>query len=161
MHRLPLLKRLVFYDINTYIYYTLKNKKMKNLIFTLFMALVFGAVSQNTAKQLQSNKWFVKGAFDGKTLILTNAADPASTWEAKFSSTGQLHNCSTTKNSVIDPTGVEIKTGTYYCDSLYAYKVKGNVISISYMPTEYYYKIKALPNNAGYELSPATKADFK
>ena len=52
---------------------------MKKLIFTLFIvsAFAFNGVSQTATKQsptktqLQSNKWFVQGAFDGKTLILT------------------------------------------------------------------------------------------
>ena len=141
---------------------------MKKFIFTLFIvsAFAFNGVSQaatklNATKQLQANKWFVQGAFDGKTLILTGKANDAATWEAKFSTTGQMHNCSTTKSAVIDPSGVEIKSGTYYCDSLYTYKVKNDIVQINYMPQGYFYKIKALANNAGYELTPAIAADFK
>lgn len=140
---------------------------MKTLIFTLFIALgfTFNAVSQTATKknptltQLQSNKWFVQGAFDGKTLILTNTAQANSTWEAKFSSTGQLHNCATTKSSLIDASGVEVKAGTYHCDSLYTYKVQKDMVNINYAPQGYFYKVKAITN--GYELTPISSSDFK
>ncbi len=137
---------------------------MKKVYFTLALALGLGFASfsqKNAAKSIQSGKWFVKGAVNGTALTLTSVAADGPDWEAKFSSTGSMHHCLTTKTSVIDPSGIEIKPNTYYCDSLYTYKVKNDVININYPPASYYYKMKALPNNSGYELTPTTVADFK
>ena len=137
---------------------------MKKVYFTLALALGLGFASfsqKNVAPgNIQSSKWFVKGAINGTAITLSSTNKDAE-WEAKFSSTGSMHHCLTTKTSVIDPSGIEIKPGTYYCDSLYTYKIKNDVININYPPASYYYKMKALPNNAGYELTPTTVADFK
>ncbi|HWY12773.1 MAG TPA: hypothetical protein VN026_15675 [Bacteroidia bacterium] len=137
---------------------------MKSLFFTIcFIAgIVYNAQSQKMAAQLQSKKWYVNGNVGKGALTLkpTQGKTP-SDWEAKFSSTGNLHNCSTLKNNVIDATGIEVKAGTMYCDSFYLYKVKNDVVSIQHMADVFYYKIKALPNSEGIELAPATKDDFK
>lgn len=137
---------------------------MKSIFFTVvFSCLAMGAFSQRMASQLQSKTWYVTGKLDGAaTLKLTPTAPKGnSDWEAKFSTTGSMGQCNTLKANVIDPTGIEVKAGTYYCDSLYTYKVKNDVININYLPASYYYRIKTLPNSEGIELSPVTADDFK
>ena len=137
---------------------------MKPLFLTAVFALLsFGAFSQKMAAQLQGKKWYVTGKLDGTTLKLTpTPSKGGNDWEAKFSSTGNLYNCNTLKANTIDPTGIEVKAGTYYCDSLSAnYKIKNDVININALPANYFYKMKALPNSEGIELAPATSDDFK
>lgn len=137
---------------------------MKKVYFalTLALGLCFASFSQKSAaKDIQTGKWFVKGAINGTALTLSPVASDKTDFEAKFSSTGSMHHCLTTKTAVIDPSGIEIKPNTYYCDSMYTYKIKNDIININYAPASYYYKIKALPSNAGFELTPATAADFK
>lgn len=137
---------------------------MKSLFLTisLIAAFAFSANAQKMATQLQSKKWYVNGNV-GKgnlTLRTTQGKTPAD-WEAKFSSTGSMHNCTTLKSNVVDASGIEVKAGTFYCDSFYLYKVQNDVISIQHMADMYYYKIKALPNSEGIEMVPASKEDFK
>lgn len=137
---------------------------MKSLFFTicLIAGIAYNAQSQKMADQLQSKKWFVNGNVGKGALTLkTTQGKTPSDWEAKFSSTGNLHNCSTLKSNVVDATGIEVKAGTFYCDSFYLYKVKNDVVNIQYMADQFYYKIKALPNSEGIELTPAAKDDFK
>lgn len=136
---------------------------MKSIFFALFLTagLSFSALSQNIASDLQSNKWHVRGALDGKKLILSSKEATASDWDAKFSPTGTLSYCSTTKTSIIDATGIEIKPNTYYCDDFNQYEVKKDVIMIRHTDKTFYYKIKQLDNRLGYEFNPATAADFK
>jgi len=137
---------------------------MKPLFLTAVFALLsFGAFSQKMATQLQSKKWYVTGKLDGSTLKLSpTPSKGGNDWEAKFSSTGSVYKCVTLKANVIDATGIEVKSGTYYCDSLTSnYKIKNDVININALPANYFYKIKALPNSEGIELAPATADDFK
>jgi len=58
-------------------------------------------------------------------------------------------------------TGMTAKAGTFFCDSAYVYSVKNDMISIMQLDQFYYYKMKALPNSEGIELTPASKEDFK
>jgi hypothetical protein len=137
---------------------------MKSLFFTicLIAAFAFNAHAQKMAAQLQSKKWYVNGNVGKGALTLrTTQGKTPSEWEAKFSSTGSMHNCSTLKSNVVDASGIEVKAGTFYCDSFYHYSVKNDVVNIQYMADNYYYKIKALPNSEGIELTPAAKEDFK
>lgn len=138
---------------------------MKSLFFTicLIVAFAFNAQSQKMAAQLQSKKWYANGTL-GKGAITLRAAQTAKAveqWEAKFTTNGTMHNCSTLKSNVVDATGVEVKAGTFYCDSFYVYSVKNDMVSIMQNDKTFYYKIKALPNSEGIELSPASKEDFK
>jgi hypothetical protein len=136
---------------------------MKSFFFTLFLlaGIAYNGVSQNMASALQSNKWHVRGELDGKKMILSSKVATSADWEAKFAPTGMLSYCYTTKSTVIDATGMEIKPNTYYCDDFNNYEVKNNVIQIKHLDKVYYYNIKALDNKEGYELNPATAADFK
>jgi hypothetical protein len=137
---------------------------MKSLFFTICLIAVFTFQSnaQKMAAQLQSKKWYVNGNPGKGTMTLRTAQGKTpSEWEAKFSTTGSMHNCSTLKNNVVDASGIEVKAGTFYCDSFYVYKVQNDVISIQYMADTYYYKMKALPNSEGIEMIPAKKEDFK
>ncbi len=138
---------------------------MKSLFFTicLIVGLAYNAQSQKMAAQLRSKKWYADGTLGNGAITLktTQAAKSANQWEAKFSSTGSMHNCSTLKTDMIDATGVAVKSGTLYCDSFYVYSVKNDMISIMQADKTYFYKIKALPNSEGIELTPAPKEDFK
>ena len=137
---------------------------MKSLFFTICLvaAFAFNAQSQKMAAQLQSKKWFVKGTVGAGALTLkTTQGTTPSDWEAKFSTTGSMYNCSTLKADLVDASGMTIKSGTNYCDSLYFYTVKNDMISILQSDKTFYYKIKALPNSEGVELTPAPKEDFK
>jgi hypothetical protein len=137
---------------------------MKSLFFTicLIAAFAFQTNAQKMAAQLQSKKWFVNGNVGKNTMTLRTAqGKTAADWEAKFSTTGSMHNCTTLKSNAIDASGIEIKAGTFYCDSFYVYKVQNDMISIQHFDNTYYYKMKALPNSEGIELTPATKEDFK
>jgi hypothetical protein len=132
-------------------------------ILTFFLAagIALTGLSQNMASTLQSSKWHVRGALDGKKLILSNKEATAADWDAKFSPTGTLSYCYTTKTSVVDATGMEIKPNTYYCDDFNNYEVKNDVVRINHLDKSYYYKIKPLDNKSGYELDPVTEKDFK
>ena len=137
---------------------------MKSLFFTICLvaAFAFNAHSQKMAAQLQSKKWFVNGTLGKGALVLkTTQGKTPSDWEAKFSTTGSMHNCTTLKTNVVDATGIEVKAGTFYCDSFNVYTVKNDMISIMQSDKTFYYKIKALPNSEGVELTPAPKEDFK
>lgn len=137
---------------------------MKSLFLTICLvaAFAFNAQSQKMAAQLQSKKWFVKGTVGSGALTLkTTQGTTPSDWEAKFSTSGSMHNCSTLKSNVVDATGIEVKAGTFYCDSFYVYTVKNDMVSIQQNDKTFYYKIKALPNSEGIELTPAPKEDFK
>lgn len=138
---------------------------MKSVFFTAVLALLaFGAFSQKMASQLQSKKWYVTGNLNGAGALKLSPtpSKDGNDWEAKFSTTGSLYNCNTLKANAVDPTGIEVKAGTYYCDSLTSnYKIKNDVININALPANYYYRIKALPNSEGIELVPATAEDFK
>jgi hypothetical protein len=135
---------------------------MKTFIAALFLmaGLNYTTSAQNTKQVLQNGHWFAKGQVDGKTITLYTSRQADTEWEAKFSGTGAMANCFTTKKALVDPTGIEVKANTYYCDSTYFYQIKNNVMQMMYGSGMYYYKIKALPNSA-IELSPATAADFK
>jgi hypothetical protein len=137
---------------------------MKSLFFTLCLiaGIAYNAQSQKMAAQLQSKKWFVNGNVGKGTLTLKTAQGKAPyDWEARFSTTGAMANCSTINNDVVDATGNTVKAGTFFCDSFYVYSVKNDMMSIMHMDQTYYYKIKALPNSEGIELAPAPKEDFK
>lgn len=138
---------------------------MKELFFTICLVagLAYSAQSQKMAAQLQSKKWYANGTV-GKGAITLRAAETskaASQWEAKFSTTGSMYNCSTIATDVVDASGQTAKAGSYYCDSAYVYSVKNDMISIMQLDKVFYYKIKALPNSEGIELTPAPKEDFK
>lgn len=138
---------------------------MKSILFTVAIALIsFGAFSQRMASQLQNKTWFVTGKMDGAGTIKMSPTAPKgkADFEAKFSTTGSLYKCEKLAANVIDPTGIEIKAGTYYCDSITTnYKIKNDVININALPANYYYRIKTLPNSEGIELTPVTADDFK
>lgn len=137
---------------------------MKSLFFTICLvaAFTFNAQSQKMAAQLQSKKWFVSGTLGTGALTLkTTQGKAANEWEARFSTTGSMANCSTINRDVVDATGTTVKAGTFYCDSFYVYSVKNDLISIMRDDKTHYYKIKALPNSEGIELAPAPKEDFK
>jgi hypothetical protein len=138
---------------------------MKSIFLTTFLALLtMGAYSQRMASQLQSKTWYVTGKLDGGSNLKLSPTAPKAhaDFEAKFSSTGSLYKCNTLKENVVDPTGIEVKSGTYYCDSITTnYKIKNDVININALPANYYYRIKTLPNSEGIELTPATADDFK
>lgn len=138
---------------------------MKSLFFTicLVIAFAFNAQSQKMAAQLQSKKWYANGVI-GKGVITLRAAETAKVaeqWEARFSSTGRMSSCAVTKTDVVDMIGNTVKTGTFWCDSLRVYSVKNDVISIMEYDKMFYYKIAALPNSEGIELTPTTKEEFK
>jgi hypothetical protein len=137
---------------------------MKSLFFTicLLAAFAFNAGAQKMAAQLQSKKWYANGSLGNSAITLrtTQGKTPAD-WEAKFSTTGNMHNCSTLKKNAVDATGIEVKAGTFYCDSFYLYNVQNDVLRIQHLDNYYYYKIKALPNSEGIELAPASKDDYK
>lgn len=137
---------------------------MKSIFLTaVFAFLAFGAFSQKTANQLQSKTWFVTGDLNANGALKLSPTQPknGTAWEAKFSSTGSLYNCNTLKTNVVDPTGIEVKAGTYYCDSLTNnYKIKNDVIQINSDKSKYY-RVTMLPNSEGLELVPASAADFK
>lgn len=138
---------------------------MKSIFFTVVLAfLATGAFSQRLASQLQSKTWYVTGKLDGASTLKLSPTAPkgVSEWEAKFSSTGSLYKCSTLKANTVDVSGIEVKAGTYYCDSVTTnYKVKNDVININALPANYYYKMTPLPNSEGIQLTPATADDFK
>jgi hypothetical protein len=137
---------------------------MKSLFFTICLvaAFTFNAQSQKMAEQLQSKSWFVTGTIGNGALTLkTTQGKTPSDWEAKFSTNGSMSNCATLKRTIVDATGIEVKAGTYYCDEFYGYSVKSDMVSIMRDDKTYYYKIKALPNSEGIELTPAPKEDFK
>lgn len=137
---------------------------MKSLFFTicLIAGIAYNAQSQKMAATLQSKNWFVSGNIGKGALILrTTHSTPPSEWEARFSTTGAMANCSTINNDVVDAAGNTVKAGTFFCDSFYVYSVKNDMMSIMRDDKTYYYKIKTLPNSAGIELAPAAKEDFK
>lgn len=138
---------------------------MKSLFFTICLvaAFAFNANSQKMAAQLQSKKWYANGTV-GKgsiTLYAAETAKVADQWEARFSSTGRMSSCAVTKKDVVDMVGNTVKSGTFWCDSMYVYNVKNDIISILQYDKEFFYKIKALPNSEGIELTPASKEEFK
>jgi hypothetical protein len=138
---------------------------MKSLFFTICLvaAFAFNAQSQKMAAQLQSKKWYAHGTV-GKGSITLHAAETAKIaeqWEARFSSTGRMSSCAVTKKDVVDMGGNAVKAGTFWCDSMYVYNVKNDMVSIMEYDKVFYYKIKALPNSEGIELVPAPKEDFK
>ena len=137
---------------------------MKSLFFTicLIAGIAYNAQSQKMAAQLQSKKWYVNGNVGNGALILKPAQGKTpSEWEARFSSTGRMASCAVTKKDEVDMVGITIKSGTFWCDSAYLYTVKNDMVSIMQFDKTVYYKIKALPNSEGIELTPATKDDFK
>ena len=138
---------------------------MKSLFFTICLVagLAYNAQSQKMAAQLQSKKWYANGSVGKGTITLRAAetAKMANQWQAVFSNTGRMSNCSTLANDVVDMSGMTAKAGTFYCDSSYVYSVKNDMVSIMMLDQFYYYKMKALPNSEGIELSPASKDDFK
>ncbi len=138
---------------------------MKSIFLTtIFAFAAFGAFSQKMASQLQSKNWYVVGNLNGTSALKLTPTQPKGNadWQAKFSTTGSLHNCNTLKTNVIDPTGMEVKAGTFYCDSITnLYKIKSDVIQITSGDKNNYYRITALPNSEGIELIPAKADDFK
>ena len=138
---------------------------MRSLFFTICLvaAFVCNAQNQKMAVQLQSKNWFVTGTVGNNNpmvLRTTNGKIP-SEWEARFSSTGRMSSCAVTNKDVVDMGGNTVKSGTFWCDSMYVYNVKSDMVSIMKYDKVFYYKIKALPNSEGIELSPAPKDDFK
>jgi hypothetical protein len=133
------------------------------LSFLIIIGLCLVCPAQKNVSKphaLQSGKWYVTGAIDGKTITLNPQQQSNSEWEAKFSPAGNMHHCSTLKTAMVDATGVEIKPGTFYCDTLVAYKIKNNVISINSNQSNYYYKITST-DKGGYVLIPTTVSEFK
>lgn len=138
---------------------------MKSLFFTICLVagLAYNAQSQKMAAQLQSKKWYANGTV-GKGAITLRAAETAKTanqWEAIFSSTGRMSSCSMLTADVVDMSGMTAKAGTFFCDSIYVYSVKNDMVSIMHYDQTHYYKMKALPNSEGIELTPAAKEEFK
>jgi len=137
---------------------------MKSLFFTIFLigGIAFNMQSQKMAATLQSKNWYVNGTVGKGALTLKPAQSKTpSDWEARFSSTGRMSNCTVTKKDEVDMVGNTVKSGTFWCDSMYVYNVKNDMVSILQFDKTFYYKIKALPNSEGIELVPATKDDFK
>jgi hypothetical protein len=140
---------------------------MKSLFFTicLVIAFAFNAHSQKMAAQLQSKTWYAMGVVGNNSPIILKTTQPATKaagqWEAKFSTWGRMSNCAVTNKDVVDMGGAHIKAGTFWCDSMYVYSVKNDMISIMEYDKLFYYKIKALPNSEGIELAPSTKDEFK
>jgi hypothetical protein len=138
---------------------------MKSLFFTICLTAAFicNAQTQKMAVQLQSKSWFVNGTVgNNNSLILKTAQGKTpSDWEARFSSTGRMSSCAVTKTDVVDMSGHTVKSGTFWCDSMFVYSVKNDMVSIMQYDKLFYYKIKALPNSEGIELAPAPKEDFK
>lgn len=138
---------------------------MKSILLTaIFAFTILGAYSQHMASQLQNKTWYVTGKIDGTSRVKLSPTAPKSKadFEAKFSTTGSFYKCEKLAANTIDPTGIEVKAGTYYCDSITNnYKIKNDVININALPANYYYRIKTLPNSEGIELSPVTADDFK
>lgn len=138
---------------------------MKSILFTAVLAFIsLGAYSQHISAQLQNKTWYVTGKLDGASAVKLSPTAPKgkADFEAKFSSTGSLYKCEKLAANTIDPTGIEVKAGTYYCDSITTnYKIKNDVININALPANYFYRIKTLPNSEGVELTPATAEDFK
>ncbi|MGZ3884087.1 MAG: hypothetical protein ACXVPD_07865 [Bacteroidia bacterium] len=132
---------------------------MKKLSLSFLFALVacLTSVAQTTAKKshaLQTGKWYATGVFDGKAITLSQQ-NANSDWEATFAPSGYLHNCSTLKSPVVSAEGNEIKAGTFYCDTLYSYTIKNNMISIKYLTKGTAYSYKISPNGSGsYVLAP-------
>ncbi len=138
---------------------------MKSLFFTICFVAAFVCNAQNEkmAVQLQSKSWFVTGTVgDNNPMIFrTTTGKIPSEWEARFSSTGRMSSCAVTKKDEVDMFGNAVKSGTFWCDSMYVYSVKNDVVSIMKYDKTFHYKMKPLPDSQGIELAPAPKDDSK
>jgi hypothetical protein len=131
---------------------------MKKILLAITFICAFSLLgtAQNTEKLLRSHKWFAAGELGSKTITLSKVAPAKFDWDAEFVNEVAMQYGKTAKADLIDPSGAEIKAGTYYTDSQYGYKVNGNVLHIRYEPSNWYYKIKTLPNG-DLELEATTK----
>jgi len=116
------------------------------LTFALIAGFTLIGFSQQNADLLKGNKWYAIGDVFGESITLTKTAPAKSDWDATFGKKGAMNFCYTVKSALMNPQGVEIKVGEYYCDALYTAELKGNVLHIMYPLLDLYFNVKPLQN---------------
>jgi hypothetical protein len=118
-------------------------------IFLGIVAFCFRSFSQEDLnKQLQNNKWFVKGDFKSKTMTFTKKPEPKTAfWQANFLKSGRMLRCDSIHESSFDYEGKEYKSDRFVCDSSGNYQVNKDIMHISGGINHYYYKVKAVENS--------------
>jgi hypothetical protein len=116
------------------------------LIFALLTGMSSVVLSQNLEKALKTNKWYGSADMGSATIILSKAASATNPFDIKFNGDHKMNYCYVVKSALLDPKGVEVKAGTHYCDPLYTYSVKDNMLIIEYPLVKWYYDVKMLPN---------------
>ena|SRR5687768_13069486 len=112
------------------------------LAAAFILALTSIGTAQNFEKIIKANKWFATGLFDGKNITLNKVQPAKWDWEADFSGNGILNYCEVLKTDRVNAEGVEVKTGTYYCDPSYSYEVKNNSMHVKNALMDWYYTMK-------------------
>lgn len=116
------------------------------LAFTLIIGVSLCGFSQKNEKILKSSKWYATGDLYSQSIILSKTAPVKSDWDATFEKKGVLNFCSNVKSALIGADGNEVKAGTYYCDPLYTYEFKGDVLYVKYPLVDLYFQVKKLSN---------------
>lgn len=125
--------------------------------FALVFGLSFAGFSQNNSQVLKGNKWYATGDVFGTNITLSKTAPTTSDWDATFGKNGAMSFCYKVKSALLNPQGVEVKAGEYYCDVKYTAELKGNVLHIMYPLLDLYFDVKPLQN--GDVLLTKTTAD--
>jgi hypothetical protein len=120
---------------------------MKKVLFIL--ALVTGIIGSVTAQNLGKalkGKWYSNGDMGAEVIVLTKTNLVKSPFDVEFKGNNAMNYCYIVKSALLDPQGNEIKAGTHYCDPLYTYEVKGEILNFKYPLVNWYYKVKVLKN---------------
>lgn len=114
--------------------------------FTLIIGLSLTGFSQNNSQILKGNKWYATGDVFGDNIILSKTAPATSDWDATFGKNGAMSFCYKVKSALLNPQGVEVKVGEYYCDVNYTAELKGNILHIMYPLLDLYFEVKPVQN---------------
>jgi hypothetical protein len=133
---------------------------MKQIGLILLMASFLQANCQDMAKKLMNKTWYATGKILQSEKVLLHSVRPSAPGpEIKFLDD---HNFQLKEDTVSDFSFVCLyqitgdKVRIYYTERIEPQKGAASEKEISH-----YYKVKALQNNTGFELSPIKSADFK
>jgi hypothetical protein len=116
------------------------------LILALVAGIISSGVAQNLEKALKGKKWYSNGDMGAELIILTKTNLVKSPFDVEFKGNNAMTYCYIVKSALLDPQGNEVKAGEHYCDPLYTYEIKGDILNFKYPLVNWYYKIKMLKN---------------
>lgn len=137
---------------------------MKTLFITALLFVLGTNMSfsqSDITRKLQTGTWYVTGELGNGNLTMGSKKETGKDFELTFKNNGHVKYCANAKQAMASASvaGKIIEVGEFYCDDMYTYEVKNNVLNLNHGPANFYYVIKE--KDGAYELTQTDYTKFK